>query len=85
MTTLTEASFEQEVLRADVPVLVDYGAPWCAPCRAVAPVLERIAAERAASLRVAKVNVDDEPHLAEVAGVNGIRVPGALPPRRAGR
>jgi thioredoxin 1 len=72
VTTLTEASFEQEVLRASVPVLVDYWAPWCAPCRAVAPVLERIAGERAGSLKVGKVNVEDEPHLADLAGVNGI-------------
>lgn len=60
------------MLRAAAPVPVDFWAPWWAPCPAVAPALERIAGERAGSLKVAKVNVDDEPHLADPAGVNGI-------------
>ena len=69
---LTEVDFEREVLQPEVPVLVDYWAPWCAPCRVVGPFIERIADERAGSLKVGKVNVDEEPHLAELAGVHGI-------------
>ena len=69
---LNESNFEQEVLRADGPVLVDYWAPWCAPCRVLGPVVERIAEERAGSLTVGKVNVDEEPVLADRAGVRGI-------------
>ena len=69
---LTETNFEQEVLRADLPVLVDCWAPWCGPCRVVEPVIERIADERAGALKVAKVNVDEQPRLADLAGVRGI-------------
>jgi thioredoxin 1 len=72
LITLTEANFEAEVLKADVPVLVDYWAPWCGPCRLLGPVIEQIAAERAGSLKVGKVNVDEEPQLQGLAGVQGI-------------
>ena len=67
---VNDNTFEQAVLKSPVPVLVDFWAPWCAPCRAVAPALERIAEEYAGRLRVVKVNVDDNP---EWAGRYGVR------------
>jgi thioredoxin 1 len=72
LITLTQANFEEEVLASDVPVVVDYWAPWCGPCRMLGPVIEQIAQDRAGSVKVGKVNVDDEPGLAERAGVRGI-------------
>ncbi len=69
---LTEANFEAEVLKATQPVLVDFWAPWCAPCRVIAPLIEQLAAENAGQIRVAKLNVDDSPHLAASYGVNNI-------------
>jgi thioredoxin 1 len=70
--TLTQANFDEEVLASDVPVVVDYWAPWCGPCRMLGPVIEQIASERTGTVKVGKVNVDDEPALAERAGVRGI-------------
>jgi thioredoxin 1 len=70
--TVNSDNFAQEVLASDLPVLVDYWAAWCGPCRVLGPVIEEIAAQRAGSLKVAKVNVDDEPGLARDAGVQGI-------------
>lgn len=57
--TLTDANFDQEVANSNVPVLVDYWAPWCGPCRLLGPVVEQVAAERAGTLKVRKVNVDE--------------------------
>ena len=70
--TLTQANFDEEVLASDVPVVVDYWAPWCGPCRMLGPVIEQIAQERARSVKVGKVNVDEEPSLADRAGVRSI-------------
>jgi len=66
---VTDDSFENEVLGSDVPVLVDYWAPWCGPCKMAAPVLERIAGEYEGRLKICKINVDEE---REVAGKHRI-------------
>lgn len=71
-SAVTEETFEHEVLASDQPVIVDFWAPWCAPCLAVAPVLERIAWERVGELKLVKVNIDEEPGLAIRFGVSSI-------------
>lgn len=70
--TVTEAGFDRDVTASELPVLVDYWAPWCGPCRAVEPVVAAIAAELDGRIKVAKVNVDEEPALAARAGVRSI-------------
>jgi thioredoxin 1 len=61
---VTDASFKQDVLDSEKPVLVDFWAPWCAPCRMIAPILDQIAAEHADALEIVKVNIDDNPEIA---------------------
>jgi thioredoxin 1 len=64
MREITDASFEAEVLGAEGPVVVDFWAPWCGPCRAVTPVLEQLEAEHAGKIAFTKLNIDDNPSTA---------------------
>ena len=69
---ISDATFESDVLQAAKPVLVDYWAEWCGPCRMVAPILEEIATEHAEKLTIAKLNVDENTKSAALAGVTSI-------------
>ena len=69
---VTDASFEADVLKSDVPVLVDFWAPWCGPCRIVGPTLDRIAEQYAGRATVAKVNVDENPQTSMQYGIRSI-------------
>jgi len=69
---VSDSSFEQDVLRADGPVLVDFWAEWCGPCKMIAPVLKEIADEYAGKLKIAKLNIDSNPETAPKYGVRGI-------------
>jgi thioredoxin 1 len=68
----SDTSFVDDVLEADKPILVDFWAEWCGPCRSIAPILEDVATERQESLRVVKVNIDESPDLARQFGVRSI-------------
>jgi thioredoxin 1 len=70
--TVTDATFEQQVLKSDKPVMVDFWAPWCGPCRAVAPTLEELASEYQGKLVIAKVNTDEDQRYAMQFGVMAI-------------
>ncbi len=69
---VSDASFERDVLKSTVPVLVDFWAPWCGPCRMIAPVVEKLAEDYVGQLRVAKVNTDENPRWATQYGIRGI-------------
>ena len=69
---ITETNFEQEVLKSELPVLLDFWATWCGPCRMLGPVVEEIAVKYAGRLKVGKVNVDEQPALASAFGVSSI-------------
>jgi thioredoxin 1 len=71
-TDVTTSTFEQEVIKSEKPVIVDFWAEWCGPCHAVSPVLERIAEERKGELKLVKVNIDQEQQLAMRYGIASI-------------
>ena len=72
MVQFTDANFEQEVLKSEKPVLVDFWAPWCGPCRAVGPVVEDLAEAYRGRVKVGKINIDDNPKTATTYGVMSI-------------
>jgi thioredoxin 1 len=69
---VSDASFDSDVLKSDLPVLIDFWAPWCGPCRAIAPLVEELATEYGGRLKVMKMNVDDNPQTPSKYGVRGI-------------
>ena len=69
---VTDDSFESDVIKSDQPVLIDYWAEWCGPCKMIAPVLDEIASEYAGRLKVAKLNIDDNPNTPPRYGIRGI-------------
>jgi len=72
LTELNDANFEEEILKASTPALVDFWAPWCGPCRVVGPIVEEIAEKYAGRIKVAKLNVDDNPITPGKYGIRGI-------------
>jgi thioredoxin 1 len=72
VTEVSDATFDQEVLRAAVPVLIDFWAPWCGPCKAIAPVVDELAGVYDGRLKIVKMNVDDNPQTPSKYGVRGI-------------
>lgn len=69
---LSDSSFEEEVLKSDLPVLVDYWAEWCGPCKMIAPILDEISGDYAGKIKIAKLNIDDNPETPPKYGIRGI-------------
>ncbi|MDB4944934.1 MAG: Thioredoxin [Labilithrix sp.] len=69
---VTDENFDAEVLKADKPVLVDFGATWCGPCKALAPVVDKLADETVGKYKVVKVDIDDAPGVAQKYGIRGV-------------
>ena len=72
VSEVSDVTFDQEVLKSTVPVLIDFWAPWCGPCKAIAPVVEELAGTYDGRLKVVKMNVDDNPQTPSKYGVRGI-------------
>ena len=72
ISAVTDASFEQDVLKSDIPVLVDFWAEWCGPCRMIAPILDQVAGENVGKLKVVKLNVDENTETPQKFAIHGI-------------
>ena len=72
IVNVSDASFEAEVLNSDIPVLIDYWAEWCGPCKMIGPILEELSANYVGKLKIAKLNIDDNPDTPPKYGIRGI-------------
>lgn len=72
VTEFTDSNFQADVLDSSQPVLVDFWAPWCGPCRMIAPVIEELAGEYAGTVKIGKINIDDSPETAQKFGISSI-------------